>query len=150
MKPFKSLSLILMAFLIVSSTAFAGDFNWMQDLNIKAQADPSEFRARLAARFKVGDVTIQTVLDNVGEPADAYMLLRLGEMSNQPIDHVIEKYKAEKGKGWGVLARSLGIKPGSKAFHALKRGQDLYGHSGRDRGKKSFENKGKGKAKGRK
>lgn len=150
MEKLKNLSLILMALLIVSSTAFAGDFGWMQDLNIKAQADPSGFRARLAARFKVGDVTIKTVLDNVGEPADAYMLLRLGEMSNQPMDHVIEKYRAEKGKGWGVLARSLGIKPGSKAFHALKRGQDLYGHMNGDRGKKRPGNKGKGKAKGRK
>jgi hypothetical protein len=42
---------------------------------------------------------------------------------------------------WGVLAKSLGIKPGSKEFHALKRGQDLYDSSGTSKGK------GKGKHK---
>jgi hypothetical protein len=67
-------------------------------------------------------------------------------MSNRPIDYVIEKYKAEKGKGWGVLAKSLGIKPGSKDFHALKQGQDLYVDKDRGKGKV----KGKGKGKGRK
>ena len=83
------------------------------DFNIKAEADPSGLRARLEARFQVGDIKIKTVLGNVEKSVDAYMLLRLGKMSNQPIDHVIKKYKAGKGKGWGALAKSLGIKPGS-------------------------------------
>jgi hypothetical protein len=63
-------------------------------------------------------------------------------MSRQPTDYVIEKYKSDKGKGWGALANSLGIKPGSKDFHALKRGQDLYYNNDRGKGK---EAKGKGK-----
>jgi hypothetical protein len=146
MKPLKMLFVILLELLLVSSVASAGDFDWIKDFNIKAKADPSGFRARLEARFQVGDIEIRTVLSNVEKPADAYMLLRLGEMSNRPIDYVIEKYKAEKGKGWGVLAKSLGIKPGSKDFHALKQGQDLYVDKDRGKGKV----KGKGKGKGRK
>ncbi len=117
--------------LFISSATAAGvaaeDFAWTKDFNIKAEADPSGFKAQLAARFKIGDAEINLVLSNVGKPADAYILLRLGEMSSKPIDYVIKKYKANKGKGWGVLARSLGIKPGSKEFHALKLGDDLYG-----------------------
>jgi len=37
----------------------------------------------------------------------------------------------------GALAKSLGIKPGSKEFHALKRGDDLYAAKGKkkDKGK---------------
>jgi hypothetical protein len=31
---------------------------------------------------------------------------------------------------WGILAKSPGIKPGLKEFHALKRRQDLYDSSG--------------------
>jgi len=143
MKPLKILFVILMELLLVSSVASAGDFDWIKDFNIKAEADPSGFRARLEARFQVGDIEIRTVLGNVEKPADAYMLLRIGEMSNQPIVHVIEKYKAKKGKGWGVLAKSLGIKPGSKDFHALKQGQDLY--VDKDRGKDKVKSKGKGK-----
>jgi hypothetical protein len=34
----------------------------------------------------------------------------------------VPTYQASKGKGWGVIAKELGIKPGSPAFHALKEG----------------------------
>ena len=139
------LFVILLELLLVSSVASAGDFDWVKDFNIKAEADPSGFRARLEARFQVGDIEIRTVLGNVEKPADAYMLLRLGEMSNRPVAHVIEKYKAGKGKGWGVLAKSLGIKPGSKDFHALKQGQDLYDDENRGKAKVKTKSKGKGR-----
>lgn len=142
MKLLKMLFVILLQLFLVASAAVAGDFDWMRDFNIKAEADPSGFRASLGSRFQLGDIEIKTVLGNVEKPADAYMLLRLGEISNQPIANVIERYKAEKGQGWGVLAKSLGIKPGSKDFHALKQGHDL--HDNMDRGK------GKAKGSGRK
>jgi len=134
---------VSVVFLLVSSAtvAAAGDFDWIQDFNIRAEADPSGFRARLAARFNIGGTQITAVLSNVERPADAYMVLRLGEMSARPTDYVIEKYKTGKGKGWGALAQSLGIKPGSKEFHDLKRGSDFYNDN--DKGK------GKGKGKGR-
>ncbi len=132
----------LMVFLFFSSSALAGDFDWLKDLNVRAEADPSGFRAQLAARFKIGNAEINTVIGNVERPADAYMVLRLGEMSHQPTDYVIKQYRSGKGRGWGVLAKSLGIKPGSREFHALKRGHDLYSSS--DIGKE------KGKGKGRK
>jgi len=127
---------------LVVSVATAGDFDWLKDLNIQAQADPSGFKARLAARFKIGDAEITTVLSNVEQPADAYMVLRLGEMSGQPIRTVEDRYRTGRNTGWGNLAKSLGIKPGSAEFHALKRGHDLSGRSGG--GGKS---KGKGKRK---
>jgi len=57
-------------------------------------------------------------------------------MSGKPIDYVTEQYKESKGRGWGALAKSLGIKPGSPEFHALKRGDDLYGQKGKSKGKK--------------
>jgi len=145
LKPFKNLFMLLTALVLISSIASAGDFDWMRDFNIKAEADPSGLRARLEARFQVGDIKIRTVLGNVEKPVDAYMLLRLGKMSNQPIDHVIEKYKAGKGKGWGALAKSLGIKPGSKDFHALKQGQNLY--DDKNRGKDKVKSKGKSMSK---
>jgi hypothetical protein len=143
MKLLKMLFVVSMALLLVSSAAVAGDFDWVRDFNIKAEADPSGFRARLATRFKIGDTQIKIVLNNVEKPADAYMLLRLGEMSKQPTEYVIEKYKSGKGKGWGALAKSLGIKPGSKEFHALKRSHDLYDK--KPKVKSKSKDKGKGK-----
>ena len=145
----KKVFMILLGLLLVSSPAAAGDFDWMKGFNIRAEADHSGFRARLESRFKIGDVEIKTVLSNVEKPADAYMLLRLGELSNQPLDRVIEHYKAEKHKGWGVFAKRLGIKPGSKEFHALKQGQDLYVDKGKSEGKAKRKNKAKGKSKGK-
>ena len=139
----KVLKIILGAATILflfSSPLVAGDFDWIRDFNISAEADSSGFRARLATRFQIGDVQINAVLSNVDRPADAYMVLRLGEMSNRPPEYVMREYKAGKGKGWGVLAKRLGIKPGSKEFHALKRGQDIYGDGPK---------KGKGKSKGK-
>ena len=141
MKLLKILFGVSMVLLLVSSMAVAGDFDWTRAVNIKAETNLSEFRARLATRFNIGDMQIKTVLSNVENPADAYMVLRLGEMSKQPAEYVIEKYKSGKGKGWGALAKNLGIKPGSKGFHALKRGHDLYDDNDRDKGKA----KGKGK-----
>ena len=136
MRLIKILVLVCMVLLFGSSAAVAGDFDWIKGFNIQAQQDPSGFRARLAARFQIGNAQIDAVLSNVENPADAYIALRLGEMSRQPVDHVIGQYKASRG--WGAVAKSLGIKPGSKEFHALKQGQDLYADrsvKGKARGK---------------
>ena len=143
MKLIKMAFIISMMLLLVSSPAFAGDFDWIKDFNITAQADPDGLRARLAARFDLGDVQIRTVLGNVEEPADAYMVLRLGEMSGKPTDHVMRTYKSAKGQGWGAIAKSLGIKPGSKEFQALKNKSDLYDDN--DKGRTKIKGKGKGK-----
>lgn len=136
--------LVVMFLLSPSSEAVAGDFDWIKDLNIQAQADPSGFRARLGALFRIGDAEINAVLSNVEYPGDAYMVLRLGEMSNRPTDYVVNQYRSGKGKGWGALAKSLGIKPGSEEFHALKNGHDLYDDKDMGGGKGKGKSKGKG------
>ena len=143
MKTIKVFFVVSMALFLFSSAVVASDFDWISGFNIQAEADPSGFRARLATRFKIGDAQINIVLDNVEKPADAYMVLKLGEMSNVSTEKVIEEYKSGKGKGWGVLAKRLGIKPGSKEFHALKRGHDLYD----EKPKAKSRDKGKGKSK---
>ncbi len=150
----KILVLVLIAQLAIFSVAVAGDFDWLNDLSIKAQADPSKFRTRLAVRFNLGDIQIKAVLSNVENPADAYIVLRLGEISRQPTDYVIAKHGSSKGKGWGALAKSLGIKPGSREFHALKRGHDLYDARGsgmvKGKARSNGNSKGEGKGKGKK
>jgi hypothetical protein len=152
MKLVKIFLVVLMMLLFVSSVTEAGDFDWVPEFNLKAEADPSGFRARLATRFRIGNAQIEAVLSNADKPADAYMVCRLGEMSGRSADDVLEKYEAGKGRGWGALAKSLGIKPGSSEFHALKRGDDLYDTKshGRDKSKDKGKAKGKNKSKGKK
>ncbi len=145
MKRQRLLVMVTVAWLLASAAPVlaAGDFEWMREFNVRAEADLSGFRARLAARFKVEEARISAVLSQVAKPAEAYMVFRLGEMSGKPAEMVAEKYRAEKGKGWGELAKSLGIKPGSQEFHALKRGSDLYDDT--DKGKGKVKEKGKSK-----
>ena len=156
MKLFKALVVCTLLLLVSAPAVFAGDFDWARDFNIQAQADPSGFRARLATRFHIGDVQVNAVLGNIGNPTDAYLVLRLGEMCGRSPEYVINKYKSNKGQGWGKLAKSMGIKPGSAEFHALKRGHDMRGgydrspvlYSSYDSGKgkeKKVKSKGKGK-----
>ncbi|MEJ2689061.1 MAG: hypothetical protein P8130_03770 [Deltaproteobacteria bacterium] len=127
MKLFKVLLAGALLLLTYVPAANASDFAWISDFNIQAQADPSGFKANLETRFHIGNLEVNTVLNNFDNPSDAYIALRLGEMSNKPVTEVIRKYKRNKGQGWGKLAQSLGIKPGSAEFHALKQGDDLHG-----------------------
>ena len=66
-------------------------------------------------------------------------------MSGNTTEAVIKKYQSGKDNGWGVLAKSLGIKPGSKEFKALKNGEDFkekrYTHQNKHQEKKGKNKK---------
>ena len=145
MKRWQLAVLVSTVLLATALPAAAADFGWLNDFSIQAQADPSGFRARLATRFKIGDAEISAVVGNLPDPADAYMVLRLGELARRPPEEVIDLYKANKGKGWGVMAKELGIKPGSREFQALKKGHDLGDDFGRGKNAPKGKDKGKGK-----
>jgi hypothetical protein len=152
MKLQKLLFMGLFILLLISSgtVAVASDFEWMKNVNIKADVDPSGFRSRLASRFKINDVQIDAVLKTAKTAADAYMVFRMGEMSGRSTAQVMEKYRSEGKKGWGALAQSLGIKPGSKEFKALKAGSDIDTDSNKGKAKNKKESKSKGKGKSKK
>lgn len=122
----KTFTIAIITSFFLIAPAMAGDFDWLDNLNVKAEADSSGFRMQLATRFNIGSTEVKAVIGNVGSPSDAYMVLRLGELSHKPIQEVLHVYSRSKNRGWGVMAKQLGIKPGSREFHALKRGQDLY------------------------
>lgn len=65
----KLLVAVLAVMFSVCSTAMAGDFDWMHDFNIKAEADPDGFRTRIKARFKIGDAEIEAMISNMDKPA---------------------------------------------------------------------------------
>jgi hypothetical protein len=134
--------LVMLAFVLSASVAVAGDFDWTRDFNIRAEADRDGFRAQLSTQFKIGNAQVKVVLGNVDSPADAYMVLRLGEMSSKPLDYVLDKYRTHKGKGWGVMAKSLGIKPGSREFKALKEGSGIYNNADKKKGKGKKKSRG--------
>lgn len=149
MRSLKFLFVMTAFFFIYATAAAAGDFDWLKELNIEAKADGSGFNTTLKTRFKLGDVEVNAVLSNADSPADAYMVLKMGELSNQPLSYVLKQYKKSRGKGWGVMAKGLGIKPASKEFKALKAGHDLKGGEHKDKGHGKKDKQGKGKGRGK-
>ena len=144
MKQILSLLLPIFLSLLMFSPAFASSDldSFIKSLNVQAQADLGAFKVRLSTQFGVPVPKVEAILASVKTPGDAYMCFRVGQVASQPVEVVTKEYQANKGKGWGVIAKNLGIKPGSKEFHALKKG-DFNGHD-------SDSGKGKGKGKGKK
>jgi hypothetical protein len=96
--------------------------NTLNDLNSVAHADLDNFMNQLSGTFGISKPWIENLLkrENI-PPADVYMIARTASVTNQPIDTVKKNYMAYRDQGWGVIAKHLGIKPGSKEFHALKK-----------------------------
>ena len=136
--------LAIASFILLPLTATAGGFDWIDKLNVSAEADASGYQVTLASRFHIGDMEVNAVISNTDKPADAYMVLRLGELADRPVEDVLKVYKSNRNRGWGVMAKQLGIKPGSREFHELKRGHDLDNVGGRH-GKSAGKGEGKGK-----
>ncbi len=144
----KRILLTLLASFCLFTRAAAGDLDgFLRDLNIQARLDGDGFSARVSAQFGVPEARVNVVLGTVSEPADAFMVFQLGQMTQQPPDKVLEVYRAQKGKGWGVMAKELGIKPGSPEFHALKNGDFKLGAKPEKGAKGEGGGKGKGKGK---
>lgn len=55
-------------------------------------------------------------------PADVYYACAIARAAGVPCQDVVRDYDRNPGQGWGAIAKRHGIKPGSPAFHAMKRG----------------------------
>jgi hypothetical protein len=75
------------------------------------------------------------------------MVFQLGQMARTQPEKVMQVYTPNKKKGWGAIAKELGIKPGSAEFHALKAGNLSF--TGQPASGDDSPGKGKGKGKGK-
>jgi hypothetical protein len=117
-KIFSALSVVLLAcFMVSSAHASSGLDVFVSNLNVQAQADLGAFKVRLSTQFGVPATRVDAVMATVKTPGDAYMCFRVGQVASKPVEVVTREYLANRGKGWGVIAKNLGIKPGSKEFH---------------------------------
>lgn len=145
---FTLLSLIVLN--VFSQVTFkTGDIELDTDLNninAKAKLDFGKFKAEMAIKYNIDEKKIEFMHTEVAmEPAEIFLAFEIGKIANKPIDVVIEEYKINRNKGWGVIAKDLGIKPGSNEFHALKNETKLS--SGK---KKGHGNSGKSNGNGKK
>lgn len=136
-------------------SAHAGLSDFLSDLDAKAKADIKGFHEKLSSQFNVPLPDVKAIIETIGLPGDAFMCLQLGLMTNNPPETVVHIYKNSKKKGWGAIAKELGIKPGSDEFHALKNGDfALTGiqkkKMGEGKGNDKRKNQGRGKVKDKK
>ena len=133
------LALVINAQTQLSFSAKSGDKELdltLSNMNTDARANLSVFKSDLSVSFGVTTTKIDKLLVTM-QPAEVYLTLQIGKIVNKPVDDLVVIYNKHKGKGWGVIAKEMGIKPGSKEFHALK-------GKAKDKGNKVKENKGKG------
>ena len=155
-------------FLISTVVSAHADLNiFLGDPNNRSYAAPNDYNNQLSSQFGVPQSLVSTLIRSVAAPSDAFMVLQLAQMLGLPHERVLQTYNTNRGKGWGVIAKELGIKPGSAEFHALKQGNfTLTGTPGnakgpgkkkeqgydfgqsQDRGQDKGQGKDKGKGKG--
>lgn len=64
----------------------------------------------------------QLLVQRRWNPGDVYYACALAHSMGRPCSDVVEEHDRDRGQGWGVTARRMGIKPGSPQFFALKNG----------------------------
>lgn len=120
------LSAATFAVLFISPlSAKASDFDWALDLNLRSDSNPSRYSSQLGSRFGIQQRRAYDIIRRVDRPADAYMILRLSEMTSRSPDYIIREYRSKKYQGWGDFAHHMGIKPGSADFKAFRNGHDI-------------------------
>jgi hypothetical protein len=116
----------------VPSVALADLEGFLRSVDAKAKSDVRNFNAMLSAQFGVPVPNVEAIMKTVPRPADAFMVLHVSQQTGMQPDRVLRTYQEHRGKGWGVVAQRMGIKPGSAEFHALKNGNLAFtGEPGR-------------------
>lgn len=125
--------LVPMLLLLTLALPARADLNiFLGDVNRYAAASPHVYTNDLCAQFGMPQPEVISLIRAVAAPADAFMVLQLSRTLHLPQERVLQTYRTHQGRGWGVIAKELGIKPGSAAFHALKDGDlPFSGFSGR-------------------
>ncbi len=119
---------IFLGLLLASSLSFGqvyktGDAELdesLKSMGIEAKKDLGAFKTDLTKRFNVGLPKVEACFKVGMNASDAFMAFQISNITRRPIEDVITVYSKSKSKGWGAMAKEMGIKPGSAEFHALK------------------------------
>lgn len=117
-------------------------------INSNAKLDLKTFKLDFSVESKLSVTKIDEFI-KIMEPAEVVLAHLISQVTEKPIDNVVSSYKANKEKGWGVIAKDMGIKPGSAEFHQLKKMTKIKKENNKssNNGNSKGINKGKGKKK---
>jgi hypothetical protein len=98
------------------------------------------------------DLVRDLLINERWAPGDIYYACSIASIIGRPCRYVVDEWEQDHGQGWGVMAKRMGIKPGSAEFHRLKKGfVPTYDRWARpitldDDLRRAFPDRGKGKA----
>lgn len=121
-------TLIFLTAMLISGIASGQDYRSgdteldasLKVVNTDGNKDLSAFKLNLTQSFSVPMPKVEAAFKVGMTPGDALMAFQISSITRRPIEDVITVYKKSKSKGWGAMAKEMGIKPGSAEFHALK------------------------------
>lgn len=141
---------MLLSFLSFGQEYRTGDADLdasLKKVQAEAQLNLSAFKKDISTRYKVVAEKVENCFKAGMDAADAVMAFEIAGLTKKPIEDVITVYKTSKSKGWGAMAKELGIKPGSAEFHALK--GNAKGKSAPKKTDSQKGNSGKGNSQGK-
>jgi hypothetical protein len=141
------------------ATTVTGDRKFdaqLKRINEEAKADPEGFVRRLSEKHGIPQQEILEAKEKYRlDDAGTYMATAVARRTNRRVDEVAAEYGQNQGKGWGVTAQRMGIKPGSPEFKQMK--DDAKGHADymktmaknkqKQQGQEMKKERGKGKKK---
>ncbi len=93
----------------------------LKDMNIYTRGNTSGFIDDVAISFGAPRQLVhEYVVERRWAPGDVYYACALAYQLRVPCLTTLRDYDKNNGQGWGVIAKRLGIKPGSAEFQALK------------------------------
>jgi hypothetical protein len=92
----------------------------LKSITVEANKDLPTFKANVVATYGTSLTNVNSLFSVGMNAGDVVISFEIMKLTRKPIAEVIRVYKVSKTKGWGVMAKELGIKPGSKEFHAMK------------------------------
>jgi hypothetical protein len=129
---------------------------FLKSVNDEAKKDLGAFTANVVKTFGMIKTDVDKLLKDMF-PGDVYMAAQVAATIGKPVTDVSGAYLKNKDKGWGAIAKEMGIKPGSPEFHKLKKSMKKNGggntkgeHTVSDGGGSKGNGKGNGKGKGKK
>ena len=110
-------------------------------INAQANTDLNSFKKDIKLSYNISEKKLNYMSVNLHmAPGEIYLSLEISRIARVTLDEVLTVYKKHKSKGWGVIAKQLGIKPGSAGFHQLKNSASARKNKGQI---KKYKNKGK-------
>lgn len=104
----------------VQFNAATGDSDFdafLRQMNVIAGNNLNVFISDLSTSYSVPAKDVHFLIyEEKIQPADAFMVLQLIRVTGEPIKKVVKRYRKHRGKGWGAVAYSFGIKPGTQKY----------------------------------